>query len=247
MKAMSKIQDNARAAMQVAATPPVEPNAIMATLSARMTQKAQVREQAKASLADAIALESDATAAIGAKEAAQGNAINVLAQGVIQELVSKDEVSAILGDAYGYKAKSDGTPGKTPDGSGSTLRKRVVLLSEAFGIVNGTIAEADKPKWAADKSIETLAPIVSQWLEGTLSPWQAYKDASEKEASATVELPYNEKQLLKIAKALGDDVSLARIRETPALMAVYTAMFEAFTRDIAEDIAFDDEPRQVAA
>lgn len=209
-----------------------------ATLSARMTQKRQVTEQAKALLSEAIALEGNASAASNAVSETQGKAINILAQGVIAGLLDKPQVSAMLGDTYGYKTKADGTPGKTPDGAGSTLRKRVVTLAEAYDYVNGNIAEADKPRWMADKTPEMLAPIVTQWLEGNLSPWQAYKDATERDSKPSVALPFDHAKLLKLCEALGDDTTLAAIRANPALVEVYTAIATAFNRDLPEGIEF---------
>lgn len=224
----SAIAAMGRAAMGIVETP-AQTFDLGANLSARMTQKRQVIETAKATLQEAIALEGSAIYAENAVSEAQGKAINILAQGVIAGLVNKPQVSAMLGDAYGYKAKADGTPGKTPEGAGGSIRKRVVTLSEAFAYVNGDISEADKPRWLADKTPETIAPIVTQWLEGNLSPWQAYKDATAKEAAPSVALHFDHKKLLKIAEALGDNLTIEAIRANPALVAVYTAICEAFT------------------
>jgi len=224
---------NAATAMVESATAKVEtPVSLSAILNDSVARKRAAFATAKETLQEAIALEGNEQAASNAVSETQAKAINILARGVILKDFSKDEVSAILGDAYGYKPKSDGTPGKTPEGNGAVIRKRVVTLSEAFGIANGMIAESDFPKWAQGKSVEAIAPIVTQWEAGNLSPWQAYKDCMEKEKPVAVAIHANEKRLLEIAKALHDDTTLRNILDNPALVAVYTAICEGFTREL---------------
>lgn len=227
----SAIAAMGRAAMGVVETATEQPAKAFdlgASLSARMTQKRQVVETAKATLAEAIALEGNANTANGAVAETQAKAINILAQGVIAGLIDKPQVSAMLGDAYGYKAKADGTPGKAPDGAGGSLRKRVVTLSEAFAYVNGDIAEDAKPRWLEGKSAEAIAPIVTQWLEGNESPWGAYKSLTEREKGTAVALQFDHAKLLKLAEAINDAPTMEAIRGNPALVAVYTAICEAF-------------------
>ena len=202
-------------------------------LSERLTQKRQVVEMAKARLSDAIALEGDASAIGGKLSEAQGEAINVIAKGMIAGLIDKAQATALYGDAYGYAPKADGSPGKTPNKTGNTLRKRSVLLSEAFAIVSGEIAEADYPKWMNGKTVALVAPIVTQWAEGNLSPWQAYKDCTEREKATPVDLPFNEKRWLEIAEALNNPESRQRIAGNPALVAAYDAIAAAWQGEIA--------------
>lgn len=234
----SAISAMGRAMMQPVTDEKAKTFDLGASLSARMTQKRQVIETAKEALNEAIALECNANAAQGAVSKTQGKVINILAQGVIAGLIDKPQVSAMLGDAYGYKAKADGTPGKTPDGAGSSLRKRIVTLSEAFAYMNGDIQEADKPRWLAEKTVEEIAPIVTEWLDGNLSPWKAYKDVTEKEKRASVALHFDHAKLLKIVEALDDDVTFAAIKSNPALVEVYTALVTAFNRELPTGIDF---------
>lgn len=204
-----------------------------AGLSERLTQKRQVMDMAKARLADAVAMEGDASL-VGAKlSETQGEAINVIAKGMIAGLIDKAQATALYGDAYGYAPKSDGTPGKTPNKTGNTLRKRSVLLAEATAIANGEVKETDFPRWAQGKTVEEIAPIVSQWMEGNLSPWQAYKDCTEREKAPAVDLPFNEKRLLEIVEALNNPESRERINGNPALVTAYTAIAGAWTGEIA--------------
>lgn len=48
---------------------------------------------------------------------------------------SADEVSAKLGDVFGFKANKDGKVSKTPDGQGEAIRKRIVRAVAAFKLV----------------------------------------------------------------------------------------------------------------
>ena len=201
-------------------------------LSERLTQKRQVVEMAKSRLTDAIALEQGAMVANNVLSECQGEAINVIAKGMIAGLLDKAQATALYGDAYGYAPKADGTPGKTPNKTGNTMRKRSVLLSEAYAIASGEVADGDLPRWAQGKSPEDIAPIVSQWMEGNLSPWQAYKDCTEKERDPAPETPFNEKRLLEIVEALNNPEKRERIMNNPALSAAYTAIAEAWAVDI---------------
>ena len=65
-----------------------------------------------------------------------------LIQGQTDGLFDKNEVNAILGDIFGYKPKADGTPGKTPDGYGEAIRKRIVRLVSAIDHVE-TVSKSD--------------------------------------------------------------------------------------------------------
>lgn len=202
-----------------------------AGLTERLTQKRQAFDMAQTAIADAISLEAMGEAAIGKVEAAQGNVTNILAKGMIAGFFVKDEVSAILGDAYGFNPKEDGTPGKTPSGSGGSIRKRVVLLDEATRITNGEVKEDAFPRWAKGKSALEIAPFVNEWLAGERSPSDTYKKLTTKKKAPTVDLPYNEKRLLEIAEALMNPETRERIAGNPALVAAYDAIAAAWASD----------------
>lgn len=202
-------------------------------LAERITHKRQAFELAKNAIEAAKAIEIDATAKASALEAATGNVTSILAKAMIAGLFLKDEASAMLGDAYGYKPKSDGTPGKTPEGTGNSIRKRVVLLAEAARIVAGEIKEADYPKWMTGKSAESIAPYVNQWLADEMSASTAYAKLSEREKAVSVDLPFNEKRLLELVEALTNPEKRERIAGNPALVAAYDAIAAAWQGEIS--------------
>jgi hypothetical protein len=207
----------------------VEAETNVSSIALRITQKRAAFEVAKESLANAVELEreldaeakalaDDQNAIETAKQAAQGKAVDTIAKGMIEGFFTKDEATALYGDAYGYKPKKDGTPGKTPAGTGETLRKRSVLLAEAANIAAGAVGEL--PKWAEGKDVEDIAETVIAWDAGELSCWQAYKDLSAKEKRAPTPLHFDEKKLLSIISALRDDVTRQSIKDS-SLAAVY--------------------------
>lgn len=55
-----------------------------------------------------------------------------LYRSLVDGTVSRDEVSGLLGEVYGFTPKGDGTPGKTPAREGADIRKRIFRAEAAF-------------------------------------------------------------------------------------------------------------------
>lgn len=137
-------------------------------------------------------------------------------------LLSKEEVSAVLGDAFGYKPKQDGTPGKTPAGKGEDIRKRVVRLHAATRYANA--GEAD----AFHKGMDTgaVASIVASMESGNLSIWSAYDSLGKLKAEGreTVAPAFNPKAVAAMAEKLAANGAVDAIGENAALQAAHMAL-----------------------
>lgn len=200
------------------------PKPRFAALAESLQNKRAAYETAKARVTEAREAESAAVPSRKAVEETCNAAIAALFAGMESGALSKDEASAILGDTFGYNPKADGTPGKTPAGTGNSIRKRAVLLSEAAAIVKGDISPDKLPKWSEGKSVEYIAPYLNEMKAGSMTPTSAYEKLAKREVAKSPDLPFNEKRLLDILAALHNDADVLKIAENPALVAAYDAI-----------------------
>lgn len=211
------------------------------TFAAIGQQRASVKAQLATGFAAVLAAVTDKGNAETAVEETAHEPVIIAAQAIAYGLIGKDDVSEMLCEAFGRAeksptAKSD-APSKTPAGYGLTIRKRAVCFSQAIGIASGEVKPDDFPKWAQGKDVEAISAIVQKVIAGEKSASVAYRDLTEKERGATVQLPFDAAKLTKIAEALADSVSRAKIAESPALVAAYEAIALAWSTEPAP-IAF---------
>jgi hypothetical protein len=150
--------------------------------------------------------------------------IAMAAQAIAAGLIGKDEVSEMLCKAFGAKPTKEGKPGKTPEGYGLTVRKRVVTISDAIRIANGEVTEVDFPKWAQGKDVSFIAETVESLLSGDKASGTVYRDLTEKERAPQPPLAFNPEKLAKLAEELAKPESVERVKQSPALMAAYEAI-----------------------
>lgn len=138
--------------------------------------------------------------------------------------VSAEEVSAILGDIFGYKPKSDGSPGKTPAGQGEAIRKRVVRAVSADEFCQtgdgGRFFEG-----LPDDEIKSVLEAVSQ---GSMSIWTAYERFAEikrDHATKTV-FAFDPKRIAGLVESLSEDGAADILRASPSLVAAYGALID---------------------
>lgn len=170
-----------------------------------------------------------------------------LYQGRTNGLFSDEQISALLGDQFGYKMKADGkTPSKTPLGEGEAIRKRVMRMNQAHDFV--VSGEATRFFEALDA--EEVALILSGLEKGD-SIYSAYDAMTElsRKSKENVPTAYNPKVILKIVDVLTTR-PLASVEAFTGeggadLIKAYQALVEAFNVimaapvDLAEqDLAF---------
>lgn len=141
-------------------------------------------------------------------------------------LLSKDEVSAVLGDAFGYKPKQDGSPGKTPAGKGEDIRKRVARLYAASRYVNAGEADA----FHKDMPTEGVATILGSMEQGGVTIWTAYDSLGKLKAEGrpdAVPPAFNPKTIASMVEKLTASGAVAAIGENAALQTAHLALRDA--------------------
>lgn len=156
-----------------------------------------------------------------ADEAATG-----LYQAISDGLVSKDEVSPVLGDYFGFKPKKGPggigeVPGKTPAGEGEAIRKRINRLIAARDFAKGEhIAYFD------GCPTDEIADVLNGVDNGTKSLWTAYEDlaaivADHKEKTNAALDP---KKVRAMADALSGTAAVQAFATNPALVEAYVLL-----------------------
>lgn len=218
---------------------PVDRLAVVSTersaiAAAKMALLGTVRQQL-AEAADLFA--AGASKAELAREVANKAAIG-LYQGRVDGSVNQDEVSAILGDQFGYKTKKDGSPSKTPQGEGEAIRKRVVRAAFA----NDYVTTGDGGRFFEGLPKDEIEAVCNAVSNGETSIWSAYEQFAtiKREHSARVDAAFDPKRMAAIVASLTTDGAAEIVLNSPALVAVYAALRDAINV-IAETPADETE------
>lgn len=197
-------------------------DAIAGKVHAKLTiiQTAKQRlAQAKDTLRDAKALEAEANQIAG-------DVADQLYQARREDVLPDAELSAVLGDIFGYKVRpSDGTPSKTPEGTGETIRKRVRFIVAAREAVTGENVSRAFQTLDADQ-MEAIEREVAAADAGTISIYTAFDNINEirKTARVTVERAFDPKHIAGLVDALSQEGAADKVRHSEALIAAYTAL-----------------------
>jgi hypothetical protein len=148
--------------------------------------------------------------------------------------VNQEEVSAALIDVFGAKPKSDGTPGKTPNGKGEYIRKRILRLAAAQDYANGEVTDGFFKGCPRDE----VADILGRTVNGTLGFWAAYEEFAElkKAQQVSVPLAFNAKRIVEIAETLQKDGAAKQFVSNPALRKAYSSLWQIM-RVVGEEAA----------
>ena len=185
----------------------------------RLAEAADVANQAGGYVAEARTIASEQ----GAK----------LYQMQAQGLLTKAEVSATLGDTFGYKVSATtGKQSKTPDGLGEDIRKRIVRAADASSYVAG-----EESKYFANVPKSVLTPILSRLEEGSLSLWTAYGDLPEarKDYQPDTNSALDPAKVLKFVESISFPDVVSAIRESEACVVAYNALLEAVLTIMSPD------------
>lgn len=150
--------------------------------------------------------------------------------------MTAEEVSAALGDVFGFKVNENtGKIRKTPDGRGEEIRKRIVRLVNAADFVDN----ADGGKYfdpVEDDAQDSVQAILKEVEEGSRSIWTAYEDIANIRKSylddrlAAWENPKTIMNIVdKLNSAEVDEAGLGvieKLKANPALAAAYDALGE---------------------
>lgn len=136
--------------------------------------------------------------------------------------VSADEVSGILGDQFGWKAKKDGTNSKTPAGAGEGIRKRIVRAVNAAAYVDGTTEKPDAFFEGLPED-EVAAVINDMRKPNGISIWQAYNNFADIKKGFNVRLPmaFDASKIAKLVEQLSEAGAGDKVRSNNSLRSAY--------------------------
>jgi hypothetical protein len=155
--------------------------------------------------------------------------------------VSKEEVSQLLGEVFGFKAKTNGSGiSKTPEKAGEAIRKRIVRATEARLYADGKTN--DPPAWAGKASREDVASVMNAVDEGKKALNYAYNELGElKGKTEGVQLFANINQIQKLINQLTDKAAAGVIAKSPPLLNAYANLQAAIAMMDAEVTKIDPE------
>ncbi len=179
-----------------------------------------------------------------ADEAATG-----LYQAISDGLVSKDEVSPVLGDYFGFKPKKGPggigeVPGKTPAGEGEAIRKRINRLIAAKDFVQGEhIAYFD------GCPTDEIEDVLNGVRNGTVSLWTAYERLAEivKEHKDKVAAALDPVKVIAMAKALSGQDAIQAFATNTALVEAYVVLTKMIALVDEEAAKLANLPKQETA
>lgn len=144
--------------------------------AAQAQSKMALMGDARQRLAEAADLFAQGTDKENEARAAAAKAALALYQARLAGSINPDEVTGALGDAFGYKVKSDGKPSKTPQGQGEAIRKRVVRAVQAAEFANEV---DDGGRFFEEMPRDKVAQLVNNMENGDLSIYSLYDSLGE--------------------------------------------------------------------
>lgn len=149
-----------------------------------------------------------------------------LYQARISGMINGDELSGLLGDVFGYKPKQDGTPGKTPAGTGEIIRKRIVRMVQGYDFVNG----GDGGRFYETLDRNDVAPVIDAIgrKDDGISIWHAFKLLGDLKSQTTVRLPFafDAKKIIGLTESLSEAGARDKLLNNPALLRAYAGLFD---------------------
>lgn len=168
--------------------------------------------------------------------------------------IDANELSGMLGDVFGFKPKQDGTPGKTPNGLGESIRKRVVRLVGAAEFATSgdggaffTNVDPAKVTEVLDL-VEYRAKHPDDTAKG-MSIYRAYDKLAEirKETLAPRPAPWMDpKHVAGLVGKLREAGAVATVMDTPGLETAYSALWSVLTV-VGESVVTERQKREEAA
>jgi hypothetical protein len=149
-------------------------------------------------------------------------------------VLSADELSTLLGDTFGWKAKKgdkerpvkggDPDASKTPFGQGEAIRKRVVRAVQAYEYVH----DVDASKFFDGLPVDTVADVLQRVETGSLSIWSAYDTMGEikRDAATKINPAFDPVRVAKFVEALREPNAAQIFADSPSLQDAYLALHD---------------------
>lgn len=193
--------------------------------SEAMQNKVALLSETETAIAEAVKIAGNATASAEHERQvteASNKVAFLIFKGMINNLISKDEASEMLGRGFGWKVKDNGEQSKTPHGQGEAIRKRVVRAVGAAAFASGQEA----PAFFEPLDRDEVRPFVQEVLEGKRSVFTLYHDLADMKSAASGTRPataFNPKAVMAIRSSLAANIgeSVTLIHDTPGLYVAY--------------------------
>lgn len=194
-------------------------------IAGKLQAKLTIIQVAKQRLAEADDTFRDASEKAAAAKSIVADVATQLYQARRDDILPDAELSAVLGDIFGYKAKKDGTPSATPNGAGETIRKYVRFLTAAREAVGGDNVGRAFATLDADQ-MERIAVVVASVDSGDISVHTAFDNIADirKVERVTVEKAIDPKHIAGLADVLSQPGMADVLRNSEALIAAYTML-----------------------
>jgi hypothetical protein len=194
--------------------------------SQAVANKAQQLSEARQRLAEAADLWNMGETHAKEAEEAAARAGLALYSARTAGTINGEELTAILGDQFGYKAKQDGSKSKTPDGHGEVIRKRLVRAIQAHEFATGT-----NPNHRFFENFEPsdIEPVLNELQAGKVSIWRFYNRLAEMKkdrANDPVHYTLDPKRIAKMAEDLNRAGIAEAISKSRTLSAAYAGLFQ---------------------
>lgn len=177
-------------------------------------------------------------------ETASAEAANSLYQARAKNIASFEEITALLGDVFGFRKKGDANsrvdPGSpdasaTPFGKGEYIRKRVIRLTktrEYLSTGRGDRFFSSVPEENAEEFQKAISEITKRLDAGEISPFTAYDQIANARKEAlgdrqTIPPAFDPKKVAAMVEALRAPDALKKLEANEALAAAYDSLFEA--------------------
>jgi hypothetical protein len=195
-------------------------------------------------------------------ELSQNAAFN-LWQGMLNGVVTLEDVTQTLGDIFGWRKKGDAKvraervadQSKTPFGYGETIRKRIVRGVRAYQF--GRTGEIND-RFFEPLDQATVSEIMADVETGDISLFTAYdqlQDERRENAPDPVNPVFDPVKVLKSVQTLSEKGAVDQFADNPALLVAYASMTETINaitsalmeREDAETIIEAVRTAQIAA
>lgn len=210
----------------------------IATVTEAFRNKAQIIGDARQKLAKAAENATDSENLAGeALEASQEGAAT-LYQAWRNGVIDKPELTALLGDIFGWRMKGDSktrvTTGDkdqsaTPYGTGEVIRKRIVRAHDALDYVTSNGNEGTA--FFEPLDVDDVAGTLNEFHDGKMSVFTLYDKLSTMKADATGTRPkaaFDPKRIAALAKQMGENVNATAdaVLSNNGLRAAYLSLFQ---------------------
>lgn len=189
----------------------------MAAVTEAFRNKATTLQTVRQKLAEVADMASESEELSGKALEQSSEAAALLYQAWRNSVVDKNEVSALLGDLFGWRKKGDSKTkvrtgdkdqSATPFGPGETIRKRIVRAYNAAEYV----ATGDCDSMAFFEPIEQkdVAAALNEFHDGKASIDKLFKTLSDLKAEATGTRPkaaFDPNRIAALAKQMGENVN----------------------------------------